>query len=178
MNTLVAYWSQTGNTRKIAEAIYETLSGEKEIKSFDEVDSLDEFDLTFIGFPVMQFGPPMQAKKFIATQAKGRTIALFVTHATLSANDDPSQQDLLEKELNRCRTACSQSVLVGMFHCQGELSEKMANELHGSGISMLMEFAALRPITIGHPDHQEIEKAKDFALKMTTPWGVNLPDAD
>jgi flavodoxin len=168
MKTLVTYWSQTGNTRKIAEAIYETLSCEKEIKSFDEVDSLEGFDLTFIGFPVMQFGPPVQAKKFIATKAKGKTIALFVTHATLSASDNPSQQDLLEKELNRCRAACSQSDLVGMFHCQGELSEKMANELHGSGISMLMEFAALRTLTIGHPDEQEIEQAKDFSLKMTT----------
>jgi len=168
MNTLVTYWSQTGNTRKIAEAIYETLSCEKEIKPFDEVVSLEGFELTFIGFPVMKFGPPGQAKKFIDTLAKGRTIALFVTHATLSESRDPSQQDMLEKELNRCRAACAQSDLVGMFHCQGELSEKIANELHASGILMLMEFAAWRPNTIGHPDHQEIEQAQDFALKMTT----------
>ena len=44
MKTLVTYMSQTGNTKKIAEAIYETISGEKEIKQLKEIDSLEDYD--------------------------------------------------------------------------------------------------------------------------------------
>ncbi len=40
MKTLVTYMSQTGNTKKIAEAIYGELEGEKDIKPIAEVKVL------------------------------------------------------------------------------------------------------------------------------------------
>jgi flavodoxin I len=166
MKYLVTYWSQTGNTKKVAEAIYEALPGEKNLKSYDAVENLDGFDLTFIGFPIMQFGPPPAAKKFLATQAPGKKIVIFITHATLSDSDDAQQQIMLEKELEKCRSACSGSELLGLYHCQGELSEKMAGQLISSNIPMLMEFAAMRPLTIGHPDKEELAQAQVFARKF------------
>ena len=169
MKILVTYWSQTGNTRKVAEAIFSSLGGEKTIKPFDEVENLGGFDLVFIGFPVMQFGPPAPARKFIAAHAPGRKIALFITHAMLMQNDDQQKQVLLEKELEKCKAVCSKSELVGLFHCQGELSEKIANELMASSIPMLMEFAGMRPLTIGHPDQGELEHAQTFARNIATP---------
>ena len=120
MKVLVTFWTQTGNTRKIAEAIFDGLLCKKEIKAFDEVDTLDGFDLTFIGFPVMQFGPPYAAKKFIAAHAPGKTIALFLTHATPSNSDDQAQQELLIKELDNCRSVCSDTNLMDIYHCMGE----------------------------------------------------------
>ena len=45
MNILVTFWSQTGNTQKIAEAIYESISCTKELKTFEEVESFKGFDL-------------------------------------------------------------------------------------------------------------------------------------
>jgi menaquinone-dependent protoporphyrinogen IX oxidase len=169
MNVLVAYWSQTGNTRKIAEAIFDSLSCGKALKPFDEVDTLDGFDLTFIGFPIMQFGPPQVAKKFIAALAAGKKIALFVTHAMISGSENPQQQAMLQKELEKCLSVCSKSELIGLFHCQGELSEKMASELMASNITVLLEFGAMRPLTLGHPDPDELMQAKNFALRMITP---------
>jgi flavodoxin len=163
MKYLVTYWSQTGNTKKVARAIYDALPGEKTLKPFDEVENLDGFDLTFIGFPIMQFGPPPIAKKFLATHAAGKKIALFITHATLIGSENAQQQILLEKELEKCRSACSGSELLGLYHCQGELSEKMAGELIATNIPMLMEFAAMRPLTIGHPDEMELAQAQAFA---------------
>ena len=44
MKSLVTYMSQTGNTKKIAEAIFEELPGEKEIKPLDEVFETDDAD--------------------------------------------------------------------------------------------------------------------------------------
>ncbi|MCX6269372.1 MAG: flavodoxin [Bacteroidetes bacterium] len=166
MKYLVAYWSQTGNTKKVAEAIFMVLPGEKFIKTLDEVGTLDGFDLIFIGFPVMQFGPPPAVKKFLSDQVAGKKIALFVTHAMLSNTEDPRQQAILHKELEKCRSACSGSQLAGLFHCQGELSETVANELLSSHLPMLMEFAAMRPDTIGHPDQAELEEAEKFAMSV------------
>jgi flavodoxin len=163
MKYLVTYWSQTGNTKKVAEAIFDVLPGEKLLKPFDEVDRLDGFDLIFIGFPIMQFGPPPAAKKFLSTQTKGKNIALFVTHAMLSQSDDPRQQAILHKELDKCCEICAGSSMIGTFHCQGELSEKIADELMASNITMLMEFAAMRPLTIGHPNESELAHAQKFA---------------
>ena len=163
MRILVTYWSQTGNTKKVAEAIFDTLPEEKSMKTMEEVESLDGYDLVFIGFPVMQFGPPPPARKFLAAHAAGRKIALFLTHAMPSDSDDLQQQEMLVKELDRCRSFCSKSEILGLFHCQGELSEESANELMASNIPMLMEFAAMRPQTIGHPGQAELAEARAFA---------------
>jgi flavodoxin len=62
MKTLVTYFSQTGKTRLVAEAIYGAVSGDKEIKEFDQVGSLDGYDLAFIGFPI-----PMERPKEMTT---------------------------------------------------------------------------------------------------------------
>ena len=41
LKILVAYTSRTGNTKKVAEAIYEEIEEEKGIKKFDDVKNLD-----------------------------------------------------------------------------------------------------------------------------------------
>ena len=166
MKLLVTYWSQTGNTRKIADAIFTRLPDQKQLMSFDEAGNLNGYDLIFIGFPVMQFGPPAPARKFISTVPLGKNIALFVTHAMLSNSDDPAQQAMLAKELEKCRSICLHTNLMGLYHCQGELSEKIADELLGSGITTLMEFAVMRPATIGHPEPEEIRLAAEFAARI------------
>ena len=51
------YMSQTGNTKKIAEAIYDAIPQPKEIKRVEEVTSLEGYDLSFLGFPTLRFGP-------------------------------------------------------------------------------------------------------------------------
>jgi menaquinone-dependent protoporphyrinogen IX oxidase len=166
MKYLVTYWSQTGNTKKVAEAIYRALPGDKSIRPFHEVESLDGIDLIFIGHPVMQFGPPASARQFIGTLAMGKKIALFVTHALPGTSEDPVKKTLLEKELQKCRSLCSNSELIGLYHCQGELSEKTARELMDSNIPMLMEFAGMRDLTTGHPDQDELHEAVNFAISM------------
>ncbi len=40
MKVLVTYLSRTGNTRKVAQAIFEEIKDEKEIKPIADVDSL------------------------------------------------------------------------------------------------------------------------------------------
>ncbi len=165
MKTLVAYFSQTGKTKLVAEAIYEVIAGDKEIKIFDEVDSLDGFDLTFIGFPVIAFGPAAQGRDFLEKYASGKKIALFITHAA------PEDQEGIDEWLGKCREAAAAADLVGMFDCMGELSEQIAEFLMKNDDPMMRSFGERRPETLGQPDETRLQRARDFAREIMNQAG-------
>ena len=48
MKVLVAYKSVTGNTKKVAEAIFNEIEGEKEIKNLKEIKGIEGYDLAFL----------------------------------------------------------------------------------------------------------------------------------
>ncbi|MHA2397072.1 MAG: flavodoxin family protein, partial [Candidatus Thorarchaeota archaeon] len=49
MKVLVTYRSGTGNTEKIAKAIFEEINVEKEFGPFNDVKTLDGYDFIFVG---------------------------------------------------------------------------------------------------------------------------------
>ncbi|HEY3420254.1 MAG TPA: flavodoxin family protein [Methanomassiliicoccales archaeon] len=159
MKTLVAYMSVSGNTKAVAEAIFEEIRGEKEIQSVDNVTGLEEYDLVFVGFPVQQFGTPDLMKEFLRTKVNGKRIALFITHAM------PPGMDQLKGILSRCQAAAAGTILVGTFDCQGELAKDVADHLLASPNKNLQEFGRMRDVTTGHPDMGEIEAARSFAKR-------------
>jgi flavodoxin len=108
LRTLVAYFTQTGNTERVAEVIYEELSGDKEIGKIPDVGSLEGYDLAFVGFPIMAFGPADAAKDFLASQAAGKRVALFVTHA--SPEDHDALPEWLDPQLREFAEARSETV--------------------------------------------------------------------
>ncbi len=160
MKVLVAYWTQTGNTEKIAEAIYEEIKEEKEIKKLKEIDNLEGYDLAFVGFPINAFGPAAPAKKFLEEKAKGKSIALFITHAA------PEEMEELQEWLTRCKEPAAEANLIGTFDCQGELSEQIANVLKKSDDLKLRSFGEMRDQTLGQPDATRIERARVFAREI------------
>lgn len=112
MKVLVTYVSQTGNTRKVAQAIFDQVKGSREMKELQQVTSLDGCDLAFVGFPI---------------QASGRA--------------KPA----------------------GVFDCQGELSEQVAEFMIKSGDEKLAAWDRERPSTIGLPDEARLERARQWA---------------
>ncbi len=70
MKVLVAYMSQTGNTKKVAEAIYGAIPAPKDIKRVEEVTSLEGYDLSFLGFPMHAFGPDEPVINFLKTRQR------------------------------------------------------------------------------------------------------------
>ena len=157
MNVLVTYMSITGNTKKIAEAIYDEIKEEKEIKTWDDIDNLDGFNLTFVGFPIPKFGPDEKEKAFLVKHTLGKNIVMFVTHAT------PPNAPFLSQQLEMCKKAVSGANLVGFFNCQGELSEECATMLKQADNPQLQKFGEMRYTTLGHPTADEVEKAREFA---------------
>lgn len=160
MKILVTYMSLTGNTKKIAEAIYETISEEKEIKPLAEIEDLDDYNFVFIGFPIHQSGQPDKVKKFIESKTKGRKIALFITHAT------PPGAPFLEPLLAKCKASADDSDLVGFFNCQGVLAQQVADMLLKIDDPKFQEFGKMRHVTVGHPDASEVENARIFAKEI------------
>lgn len=156
MNTLVTYMTVTGNTKKVAEAIYGEIEGRKEIKPIEQVKDLEGYDLIFVGFPVMRFGPPDKIKTFLESNAKGKKVALFVTHAMWT------KLEPLKGILMKCREAASCANVVGFFDCQGELSEPVAQSLLTSENPDMQKFGEMRSMTMGHPDAKDLENARAF----------------
>lgn len=157
MKVLVGYMSQTGNTQKVAEAIFSQIQADKEIKPLDQVKSLDGYDLAFIGFPLQGFAPANDAKVFLEQHSAGKKLALFVTHAV------PEGYEELPGWLDKCEAAAAAGRLVGMFDCQGELSEPIAEMLKQSGDPKMVGFGNMRPSTMGQPDETRLERARAFA---------------
>ena len=44
MKSLVCYSSKTGNTKKVAEAVYEALPEPKHLRTVDEVENVEDYD--------------------------------------------------------------------------------------------------------------------------------------
>jgi len=147
----------------VAEAVFSALPGEKRLMDIGEEIPAGPFDLVFLGFPVMQFGVPRPVRNFPGSLPGGTPTALFITHAMF---EDPGQQVMLTRELEKCRSVVAEENLAGFFHCRGELSPAVAEELRLTGIPMLQGFAGLQPITAGHPDAEELEAARQWAREL------------
>jgi len=157
MKALVAYMSLTGNTKKVAEAIYSEIDCEKEIKPIGEVNDIGGWDLAFLGFPTHGYGPDKKTKEIMGNLCKnGRKVALFVTHA--APEDEPEVQEVMA----RFKQAAAGAELVGCFDCQGQLAK---------GVKLFMRLApnkklrsqAKKDNSFGQPDQTRLENARVFA---------------
>ena len=72
MKVLVTYYTQTGNTERVAEAICDEIGDSAESKALADVESLDGYDLALVGFPIMAFSPAKPAKDFLEAHAAGK----------------------------------------------------------------------------------------------------------
>ena len=162
MKTLVAYFSQTGNTKIVAESMFDVIQGEKEIKELSEVENVDGYDLLFVGFPIQAFGPAAKAKQFMEQNLNGKKVALFTTHASHEDSED------LPPWLEACKAAAAGAEIVGFFNCQGELAPEIMEMLKGMDDPKMKSFGELGPTTKGQPDAARLERAREFAKQMTS----------
>jgi flavodoxin len=152
--------SQTGNTKKVAEAIYEALDCEKEITPIDQVVDIGGYDLSFLGFPIHRFGPDPKTVSLLQKHCQpGRDVALFITHAA------PEGESELAGWLEGFRNAAAGANIVGMFDCQGQLAK---------GIKFIMSILPNREIRAmarrdnsqGQPDAVRLDRARAYAREM------------
>jgi hypothetical protein len=160
MRYVVTCFSQTGNTRKVAEAIAAALPEDVAVCDLAEAP-LDGADLVFVGMPVVRFGAPDEARTFLQKRCRGRRVALFVTHA--AGEDMPELQPWLQT----CRDAAEGCEIVDFFHCQGQLAEPVRQWMAGCGMPDLVGFAEMAGAAAGQPDETRLRAAADFAARVT-----------
>ena len=156
---LIAYQSQTGNTKKVAEAIYRVIPEPKEIKPLKKVKSLDDYDLVFLGFPIHGSGPNMKAKEFLENITRGKKMALFITHAA------PEEAPEIPESLQKFKDAAAGAEIMDVFHCQGQLSGFVKTIMRIVPDPKLRMWAKMDS-SKGQPDKSRLEKAGVFASKV------------
>ncbi len=158
MKALVTYFSQTGNTEKVARAIFKAVDVEKEILPLDEVKNVHGYDIVFIGFPVIRNAVPVKVQPFIKGLPVGQKVAFFSTYGSLRGG-------LLSRQAfeDAIGLATGKKVL-GHFGCRGRVSSEV--------IDALMEkpetraWAEVARTADGHPDAADLKDAAEFAEAM------------
>ena len=159
MKILVTYFSETGNTEKVAQAIYEGIQkAEKEISPLQETTSVVEFDLIFCGFPVHASSVPHKVEPFLKSIPHGKSVAIFATHGSLRKGQ------LATAAFDYAVSLLSKAKVIGTFGCRGkvkpELLEVLAKKPEHRAWAEEAQGAAV------NPDGADLEDAKDFANKM------------
>ncbi len=158
MKALITYYSETGNTEKVARAIYDAIEFNKELKNISDVSDWSGYDIVFFGFPVQAHSVPETAAATIAKIPQGQKIAFFSTHGSLRGGDLPKQA--FEHALG---LALKLKVL-GHFGCRGKVAEKIIDMLLKSPQHAAWGEEARGAIR--HPDEYDLADAKTFAAQM------------
>jgi flavodoxin len=82
MKPCVLYFSRTGNTKRMAEAIADMTKAPIFDIASSEPPIVEKYDLLFIGTPVEGASPTKEAKAFVQSlpRANGKEVILFCTH--------------------------------------------------------------------------------------------------
>jgi len=169
MKILITYFSQTGNTEKIARAIGEAAAqgNETEIKKMEEVDAgtVSGYDFIFIGSPLHASNLAAQVKTFLENLQAGaaQKLAGFITHFA-PAYPDQAMDGFVEP----IKTACADKGIEfkGCFDCQGALTESLHDMVQKSQNFSDEEWAGVLKAMTGHPNADDETKAREFAKEV------------
>lgn len=148
MKCLVIYFSLTGNTKKVAEAIYSGIKGSGEqcdIAKLKEINIPDiaRYDLIGLGSPVHYF-EPANVGSFIKrmVSVNGKHCFVFCTHATRPEAFFPSILEALQ---------VTGVIVIGAHNWYGSHNDQ--------------QFPKPYP-TDGHPDEIDLKEAEEFGRQM------------
>ncbi|MCX5819405.1 MAG: hypothetical protein NT047_05790 [Deltaproteobacteria bacterium] len=155
MKALVTYYSQTGNTEKVARAIYEAIHVEKELLPVQDVKGTAGYDIIFVGFPVHAHSVPAKLLPFFKGLPDGQNIALFCTHGSLRGGHLPKQA------LEHAIGLATRAKILGTFGVRGKADAKIIESLMKQ-----VEHRAWAEEAQGaheHPNEMDLADGKEFA---------------
>lgn len=167
MKILILYFSNTGNTEKVAKAIQEGLINYKvdfiPLKDANP-NKLKDIDLMFLGSGVYASRASNALIKFISKASELPTkIALFCTHQSLDFYQKPFNK--LDKTFQKYG-----ATIVEEFDCVGEnlgMSKEDRMKMIGNLPSEKQEQAIkLMEQSKGRPNEEDLNNAKKFAQEV------------
>ncbi len=161
MKPLVVYYSQTGNTEKVAKRIFYVLPDiEKAIKTINEINykEITNWDTIFLGSPVHIHTLPKKVKEFFKNMPPDYhpNIALFITYGVQLEKFYKGAIDITEYYCNNYSLN-----FLGAYSCLGKHNHlKEFSKIFPDKVDWVRETSE------GHPDESDLKKAEDWALKI------------
>ena len=158
MKTLIVYSSKTGNTEKIARAIYSIMP---EGTIFSEVNNApvpNKYDFIALGMWINRGDADEDTVSYI-NKIKGKKIAVFITLGAYPDSDHAkSSVEKIKKRLEVNNT------FIGHFICQGKIASSLTDKFKqlpdGHPHAMTPERMARHIEAAKHPDSSDLSKAK------------------
>lgn len=170
MKVLVTYFSQSGNTEKIAKAICEEAAakaGNADLKKLEELtpDMVAEYDCIFMGSPLHSgsLAAPVKECLGVLKATSGQQMAGFITHM---APAYPEQD--MEAFAEPMKAACKEKGIEykGCFDCQGFLAEPM-HALVQKKLNMDDDqWTQMVKQMTGSPNQDDVANAKAFVKEL------------
>lgn len=170
MKVLVAYYSETGNTEKVARAICEEVSKEHEtsLKRVGEitVGDLNDYDVVFLGSACHSADLATPVKRILDAipHSPKFKLAGFFTHATSAGG--------FHRWASRCissfrETSREKNVdFEGYYNCQGVPSPPIQEFIKREAIASADEYEKYFEEVRKHPSPEDLQKAKEFAREV------------
>lgn len=161
-NTAIIYSSLTGNTKKVAEAIFNVIPENKILLNSEEVkeDILKEYSDFIIGFWVDKGNANKEIIKIIS-KIKDKNISFF---GTLGA--DPSSehgQNVFSKVSALCQ---EKNNFLGGFLCLGKISDELVEKMKKFPLKLVHPLTPERIARIErastHPDKDDLINAQNY----------------
>lgn len=169
MKALIAYFSESGNTKKVGQAICEEISlgGKADFKPLGDVGNqpIKGYDLLVIGSPIHSGGLPEPVLEFLGKldNSPGFKMAAFVTHMS-----PVYQKKNFEKGIAAFQQAASEKgiTFLGTFDCQGKLADAIQPLAQKAQNIPDNVWKPIMDETNKHPDADDLAKAKEFAMAI------------
>jgi flavodoxin I len=178
MKVLVAYYSETGNTGKIAKAIYEEAlrKHEAQLKRVKDIsaENFNNYDLVFLGSACHSADLAAPVKKLLKglPESPKFKLAGFFTHSVWTPEQNEHGQAVFDKWASKCIDSfesISKEKRIdfkGYYHCQGSPNLRIQMFIHIAIIRSRKEWRAFIQEARKHPTQEDLEKASDFARKI------------
>lgn len=160
MKALVAYSSKTGNTKKLAEALYNAVQFEKDLVSISDNPDPTEYDFVAVGF-WLQDGLPDPAAQHFLPKIGRKQVFLFTTHCAAHNSDHA------RNALKKAKEMAAPARICAVFSCPGQASEEILAQAGRE--NPRPSWLADAPAAEGHPDEDDIKRFMHLYNNLNLP---------
>ena len=165
MRTQVLYKSRTGNTEKLAKAIFEAIPGKnKDIAPFQGQTDYDMGDIYFIGFWTDRGSASMDVLDYLGS-LQGKRIALF---GTCGMGQSPDYYKKIEDNIRVFIE--DDNEYMEAYICQGKMPmtvrEKYEHMKNSSNKKQVEAMIQKFDMAMLHPDEQDLQGARKFVKEV------------
>ncbi|MBN2039879.1 MAG: flavodoxin family protein [Spirochaetes bacterium] len=149
MKSLIVYSTQTGNTKKLADTVYEQIKGEKEIRSVESAPDPAGYDFLAVGFWVKAGKPDPETMNYIPRITSGKKIFFFATHGASTDSDH------VKEAIEYAKNLAPSADILGTFNCLGEVDPAFVKRMSEKEQQPVWLHNA--PNAVGHPDSTDLK---------------------